>query len=156
MIAEAGPRELAVDPASKTGPYLFPDAGTLRFDGQEITSLNQNQLRDFRRTKTGMVFQHFGLLPHRTVLENVAFPLREHTALTESMIRKLVLEGDDHKLPDAIRIGEEDGMQDFTMSLKHLIDTELIDRPTAFAVAPNKDALKMALKGIEVSQPGII
>jgi twitching motility protein PilT len=42
------------------------------------------------------------------------------------------------------------------MSLKSLIDLELIDRPTAFAVAPNKDALKMALKGIEVSQPGII
>jgi twitching motility protein PilT len=42
------------------------------------------------------------------------------------------------------------------MSLKQLIDDELIDRPTAFAVAPNKEALKMALKGIEVSSPGII
>ena len=71
-------------------------------------------------------------------------------------IKKLILEGTDAKLPDAIRIGAEDGMQDFTMSLKQLIDDELIDRPTAFAVAPNKDALKMALKGIEVSQPGII
>lgn len=72
------------------------------------------------------------------------------------MIRKLVLEGQDQKLPDAIRIGAEDGMQDFTMSLKKLIDDELIDRPTAFAVAPNKDALKMALKGIDVKSPGII
>ncbi len=72
------------------------------------------------------------------------------------MIRKLVLEGSDNKLPDAIRIGEEDGMQDFTMSLKQLIDDELIDRPTAFAVAPNKDLLKMALKGIDVKAPGII
>ncbi|WP_164104648.1 type IV pilus twitching motility protein PilT [Candidatus Laterigemmans baculatus] len=72
------------------------------------------------------------------------------------MIRKLVLEGKDEKLPDAIRIGAEDGMQDFTMSLKQLIDDELIDRPTAFAVAPNKDALKMALKGIDVKAPGII
>jgi twitching motility protein PilT len=72
------------------------------------------------------------------------------------MIRKLVLEGMDSKLPDAIRIGVAEGMQDFTMSLKDLIDKELIDRPTAFAVAPNKDALKMALKGIEVNQPGII
>ena len=71
-------------------------------------------------------------------------------------ITKLVLEGQDQKLPDAIRIGAEEGMQDFTMSLKNLIDTELIDRPTAFAVAPNKDALKMALKGINVSQPGIL
>ncbi len=72
------------------------------------------------------------------------------------MIRKLVLEGSDNKLPDAIRIGQEDGMQDFTMSLKQLIDDELIDRPTAFAVAPNKDALKMALKGIDVKAPGIL
>jgi twitching motility protein PilT len=72
------------------------------------------------------------------------------------MIRKLVLEAQDNKLGDAIRIGAADGMQDFTMSLKQLIDDGLIDRPTAFEVAPNPDALKMALKGINVSQPGII
>ena len=71
-------------------------------------------------------------------------------------VRKLVLEEGDHKLADAIRIGEEEGMQDFTKSLKDLIDRELIDRPTAFQVAPNKEALKMRLKGINVSQPGIL
>jgi len=71
-------------------------------------------------------------------------------------VRKLILEAKDHNLPDAIRIGEEEGMQDFTKSLKQLIDDELIDRPTAFAVAPNKDELKMRLKGINVSSPGII
>ena len=71
-------------------------------------------------------------------------------------VRKLVLEEGDHKLADAIRIGEEEGMQDFTKSLKDLIDQELIDRPTAFQVAPNKEALKMRLKGINVSQPGIL
>jgi len=72
------------------------------------------------------------------------------------MIQKLVLEGQDHKLSDAIRIGAEEGMQDFTMSLHTLIETGLIDRPTAFQVAPNKEALKMLLKGIAVSQPGIL
>ncbi len=72
------------------------------------------------------------------------------------MIKKLVLEKGDHKLPDAIRIGAEDGMQDFTMSLHHLIEIGLIDRPTAFQVAPNKETLKMMLKGIAVSQPGIL
>jgi twitching motility protein PilT len=72
------------------------------------------------------------------------------------IIQKLVLEGEDHKLPDAIRIGADEGMQDFTTSLKQLIDDELIDRPTAFSVAPNQDALKMALKGIDVSAPGIL
>ena len=71
-------------------------------------------------------------------------------------VRKLVLEEEDSKLPDAIRIGEQDGMQDFTKSLKDLVDKELIDRATAFSVAPNIEALKMALKGIDVSQPGIL
>ena len=70
-------------------------------------------------------------------------------------IRKLILEGEDEKLSDAIRMGAEEGMQDFTRSLKLLLDDDLIDRPTAFEVAPNPDALKMALKGIDVSQPGI-
>jgi twitching motility protein PilT len=72
------------------------------------------------------------------------------------MIKKLILESHDEKLADAIRIGAQEGMQDFTMSLKQLIDDELIDRPTAFEVAPNKESLKMALKGIKVSQPGIL
>ena len=71
-------------------------------------------------------------------------------------IRKLVLDEQDGKLPDAIRIGAEDGMQDFTMSLKNLIDAGMIDRAKAFEVAPNVEALKMALKGIDVSTPGIL
>ena len=66
------------------------------------------------------------------------------------VVRKLILEGQDEKLADAIRIGKEEGMQDFTMSLRDLVETDMIDRPTAFEVAPNPEALKMALKGIEV------
>jgi twitching motility protein PilT len=73
-----------------------------------------------------------------------------------SIIRKLILEGKDEKLADAIRMCEREGMQDFTMSLKSLVDKELIDRETAFEVAPNVDALRMALKGIEVKAPGIL
>jgi twitching motility protein PilT len=71
-------------------------------------------------------------------------------------VQKAILEENDSKLPDIIRIGKLDGMQDFTMSLKQLIDDELIDREVAMEVAPNKEALKMALKGIEVKDPGII
>ena len=71
-------------------------------------------------------------------------------------VRKLVLEEEDHKLGDAIRIGAEDGMQDFTQSLKKLVDEGLIDREVAMEVAPNREALKMALKGIDVKQPGIL
>jgi twitching motility protein PilT len=71
-------------------------------------------------------------------------------------VRKLILEEMDEKLPDAVRIGKEEGMQDFTMSLKDLVDRELIDRATALEVAPNPEALKMALKGIELREPGIL
>ncbi len=71
-------------------------------------------------------------------------------------VRKLILEEMDEKLPDALRVGHEDGMQDFTTSLKDLVERDMIDRATAFEVAPNPEALKMALKGIEVREPGII
>jgi len=72
------------------------------------------------------------------------------------MIRKLIREGEDQKLPDAIRIGVNEGMQDFTLSLKTLVQEELIDRATAFEWAPNPESLKMALKGIEVKDSGIL
>lgn len=71
-------------------------------------------------------------------------------------VRKLILEEEDHRLPGAIRVGAEDGMQDFTQSLKKLVDEELIDREVAMEVAPNREALKMALKGIDVTQGGMI
>ncbi len=71
-------------------------------------------------------------------------------------VRKLIMEEQDNKLSDAIRIGATEGMQDFTMSLKKLVTDRLIDRATAFEVAPNIEALKMALKGIEVKEPGIL
>jgi twitching motility protein PilT len=71
-------------------------------------------------------------------------------------VRKALLEGSDDKLADLIRISKDDGMQDFTMSLKDLVEKEMIDRPTAFEVAPNAEALKMALKGIEVREAAIL
>jgi twitching motility protein PilT len=71
-------------------------------------------------------------------------------------VRKAVLEESDEKLPGIIRLGRHEGMQDFTMSLKQLVDEELIDREVAMEVAPNREALKMALKGIEVKDAGII
>ncbi len=71
-------------------------------------------------------------------------------------VRKLILEERDEKLSDLIRMSASEGMQDFTMSLKSLVDRDLIDRAVALEVAPNVEALKMALKGIDVSQPGIL
>jgi glycine betaine/proline transport system ATP-binding protein len=54
---------------------IEPSAGQIMFDGADLLAASSRQLTDIRRHKMGMVFQHFGLLPHRTVLENIAFPL---------------------------------------------------------------------------------
>jgi twitching motility protein PilT len=67
------------------------------------------------------------------------------------LVRKYVLEEQDHLLADHIKKSHRDGMQDFTMSLKSLIDQGLIDRNDALEIAPNREALTMALKGIGVT-----
>ena len=67
------------------------------------------------------------------------------------LIRKYVLEEQDHLIADHIKKSFRDGMQDFTQSLKSLIDQGLIDRNDAMEIAPNREALEMALKGIGVS-----
>ncbi|MCX7413786.1 MAG: PilT/PilU family type 4a pilus ATPase [Planctomycetia bacterium] len=67
------------------------------------------------------------------------------------LVRKYVLEEQEHLLADHIKKSAIDGMQDFTMSLKSLIDQGLIDRNDALEIAPNREALMMAIKGIGVS-----
>ena len=75
---------------------------------------------------------------------------------TNPTVRKLIMNEEDNKLGDAIRIGKEEGMLDFTESLRQLCVAEKIERSTAFEVAPSPEALKMALKGITINQPGIL
>jgi twitching motility protein PilT len=71
-------------------------------------------------------------------------------------IKELIIKAEDKKLPDAIRIGFLEGMLDFTESLTQLVQKEWVDRSEALEVAPNPEALKMALKGIKVATPGIL
>ena len=52
-----------------------PTSGQVHFDGENILEYTQEQLTDFRRQKIAMVFQHYGLLPHRNVMDNVAYGL---------------------------------------------------------------------------------
>lgn len=52
-----------------------PTSGSISIDGEDITKMHKDKLLNLRRQKVGMVFQHFGLLPHRTILDNVAFGL---------------------------------------------------------------------------------
>lgn len=72
------------------GGQLRPSAGTIEFNGQNVHRLNNNQLFSLRK-QMGMLFQSGALLTDISVYENVAYPLREHTKLPESVIRKLVL-----------------------------------------------------------------
>lgn len=55
---------------------IDPTAGQIKVEGEDIMTFSKEQLIEFRRHKMSMVFQNFGLLPHRTVLENVAYGLQ--------------------------------------------------------------------------------
>ena len=88
--------------------------GTIEIDGQDIGALNEKELIDMRRSKMGMVFQSFGLLPHRTVLENVAFPLEmrgqdkhERRERALEVIRLVGLEGREEYFPRELSGGQQ-------------------------------------------------
>ena len=72
------------------GGQLRPDRGTIEVDGQNVHKLSRSELYALRK-RMGMLFQSGALLTDISVFDNVAFPLREHTKLSESMIRDLVL-----------------------------------------------------------------
>jgi glycine betaine/proline transport system ATP-binding protein len=63
-------------------------AGKILVDGEDICLMNNKQLIELRREKMGMVFQNFALLPHKTVLENIAFPLQVKGVTTNNSIQK--------------------------------------------------------------------
>lgn len=65
-------------------------SGQMLFDGQDVTPMNQTQLYAARR-RMGMLFQFGALFADLSVFENVAFPLREHTDLSDALIRHIVL-----------------------------------------------------------------
>ena len=65
-------------------------AGKIYIDGEDLLQMNSKQLIELRRNKMGMVFQSFALLPHKTVLENIAFPLQIKGSSTKESINKAV------------------------------------------------------------------
>lgn len=88
--------------------------GTIEVDGQNIMDLDEKGLIELRRSKMGMVFQSFGLLPHRTVLENVAFPLEmrgqdSHTRRARALevIRLVGLDGREDYYPRELSGGQQ-------------------------------------------------
>jgi phospholipid/cholesterol/gamma-HCH transport system ATP-binding protein len=70
---------------------LRPDSGQVLIDGEDITKMGDRELNETRK-KFGMLFQEAALFDSMTVGENVAFPLREHTSMTEKEIRETVAE----------------------------------------------------------------
>ncbi len=88
--------------------------GTIEVDGENIMDMDENALIEMRRSKMGMVFQSFGLLPHRTVLDNVAFPLemrgqdkhdRRERAL--EVVKLVGLEGREEYFPRELSGGQQ-------------------------------------------------
>ena len=91
---------------------IEPTAGSIEVLGQNILQLSQAALRDFRTRKTGMVFQHMALMPHRSVRDNVAFPLEvqgipkiKRWEISQQALALVGLEGFEDHLPDQLSGG---------------------------------------------------
>lgn len=109
---------------------IEPSAGVIRVKGQEVTAMNMEELTAFRRSEAAMVFQHYGLLPHRNVLENVAFGLKLRDAARElreakaaEALRQVGLAGWEKKYPHQL----SGGMQQRVGIARALVqDTDLL------------------------------
>ncbi|TQK71628.1 MULTISPECIES: glycine betaine/L-proline ABC transporter ATP-binding protein [unclassified Nocardioides] len=91
---------------------IEPTAGSVVIDGIDVTTASDAQLRDLRRNRVSMVFQHFGLLPHRQVIDNIAYGLeirgmkkKERRAKAEEVVSLVGLDGFSHSYPDQLSGG---------------------------------------------------
>ena len=88
--------------------------GKIFIDGKDLLAMKNKELIELRRNKMGMVFQSFALLPHKTVLENIAFPLQIKGLETEDYIKKAMdmvklvgLEGRENYFPRELSGGQQ-------------------------------------------------
>jgi len=91
---------------------IEPTAGEVLLDGEDVRTMSDARLRELRRTHVSMVFQHFGLLPHRQVLDNIAYGLeirgvkkRERHARAQEMVDLVGLSGNERSYPDQLSGG---------------------------------------------------
>ncbi|SDN00946.1 glycine betaine/proline transport system ATP-binding protein [Streptomyces sp. cf386] len=92
---------------------IEPTAGTIAIDGEDVRAMDKTRLRELRRHRAAMVFQHFGLLPHRTVLDNVAYGLEiqgvgkaERRERAAQVVAKVGLEGMEQRRPGQLSGGQ--------------------------------------------------
>jgi len=92
---------------------IEPTAGGIAIDGEDVRAMDKARLRELRRHRAAMVFQHFGLLPHRTVLDNVAYGLEiqgvgkaERRARAADVVAKVGLEGMEQRRPGQLSGGQ--------------------------------------------------
>src|SRR5262245_24592954 len=93
---------------------IEPTSGQVLLDGEDLLTVSSRRLIELRRREMGMVFQHFGLLPHLNVLDNVAFPLRvqgrpseERYSRAREMISLVGLEGRERSFPSQLSGGQQ-------------------------------------------------
>ncbi|RFU87501.1 ATP-binding cassette domain-containing protein [Streptomyces triticagri] len=93
---------------------IEPTSGAISIDGEDVLALDKNRLRELRRHRAAMVFQNFGLLPHRTVLDNVAYGLEiqgvakaERRAKAREVVAKVGLEGLEERRPTQLSGGQQ-------------------------------------------------
>ncbi len=91
---------------------IEPTDGTVLLDGEDLTAMGEDQLREIRRRRISMVFQHFGLLPHRKVIDNIAFGLEvrgegkaTRRARAQDMVDLVGLTGYEQNFPDQLSGG---------------------------------------------------
>ncbi|MGW0574404.1 quaternary amine ABC transporter ATP-binding protein [Streptomyces sp. NPDC002920] len=92
---------------------IEPTAGSIAIDGEDVGAMDRTRLRALRRHRAAMVFQHFGLLPHRTVLDNVAYGLEiqgmgrsERRARAADVVAKVGLDGMERRRPGQLSGGQ--------------------------------------------------
>ncbi|MFD8452540.1 quaternary amine ABC transporter ATP-binding protein [Streptomyces coelicoflavus] len=92
---------------------IEPTAGSIAIDGEDVRAMDRTRLRALRRHRAAMVFQHFGLLPHRTVLDNVAYGLEvqgmgraERRERAAAVVAKVGLEGLEQRRPGQLSGGQ--------------------------------------------------
>ncbi|MGH6924576.1 MAG: quaternary amine ABC transporter ATP-binding protein [Propylenella sp.] len=93
---------------------IEPSAGEILFDGRDLLAVSERELIELRRHRMGMVFQHFALLPHLSVLRNVAFPLEiqgiargERERRAREMIELVGLHEREENLPSQLSGGQQ-------------------------------------------------